>query len=72
MKSIIPILTLGVVFAASDAAAKPMGHSSNIILSAPTVATLTPVPTVNPGAISPVTPTTIDMQQNFGALPGEP
>ncbi len=106
MKSFLPILALGTVFAASGAAAKSMDH--NIILSPPPLVTATPMPMVNSGAlgvlpqqtigvptgnagalealpqqmlgtpigsagtISPVSPNTIDMQQNFGALPGEP
>ena len=106
MKSILPILALGAVFAATGAAAKAMDH--NIILSPPPVVRATPMPMVNSGAlgvlpqqtigvptgnpgalealpqqmlgtsigsagtISPVSPNTIDMQQNFGALPGEP
>ncbi len=49
MKSIVPILALGVVFAATGAMAKPMDH--NIILSPPSVVTATPVPTVNSGAL---------------------
>lgn len=88
MKPIFPILALSAVFAATGAAAKPMGR--NIILSPPTVvtATPTPVPTVNSGALgvlpqqtigapianlAPTDPvTTNSMLQNFGALPGEP
>ena len=88
MKPIFPILTLGVVFAATGAMAQPRGH--NIILSPPAVisATPAPVPTVNSGTLgvlpqqtigSPVgnpglsSPVTTDsMIQNFGALPGEP
>ena len=106
MKSIIPILALGALFAASGAAAKSADH--NIILSPPPVVTATPMPTVNSGAlsvlpqqmigaptvnqgaletlpqqttgtpigsagtISPVSPNTVDTQQSFGALPGEP
>ena len=90
MKAILPILVLGVAFASTGAVAEPMRHNSNIILSAPLVATPVLMPTVNSGAlgvlpqqtigapvgnlgaISPVTPNSIDMQQNFGALPGEP
>jgi len=63
MRSIVPILALGVVFAATGAVAQPMGRGHNVILSAPAVMTATPVPvpTVNSGALG-VLP-----QQTIGA-----
>lgn len=66
MRSIVPILALGVVFAATGAVAQPMGRGHNVILSAPAVMTATPVPvpTVNSGALG-VLP-----QQTIGAPVG--
>src|SRR5512144_1561512 len=67
MKPILPILALGVAFAATGAVAKPMGQH-NIILSAPSVVSATPVPapTVNSGALG-VLP-----QQTIGTPVGNP
>jgi len=86
MKPIIPILALGVVFTATSAAAKPMGHETGAFSSAPAVVMPTPAPTLNegalglpsqpglgnPGAISSVIPNQIGTPDLSGALPGEP
>jgi hypothetical protein len=56
MKLILPIMALGVVFAASSAFARPMGHSSgmgsgsSVGLSPSAPITSIPEPTVNQGA----------------------
>ena len=67
MRSILPILALGAVFAASGAAAKSADH--NIILSPPPVVTATPMPTVNSGALGMLPQQTIGVPTvNQGAL----
>ncbi len=87
MKSLFPILALGLVFAASGAVARPMAmsHGPNVGLSPSETMVQIPQPTVNqgaldfgsvpglgnPGAIGPVNPNQITPDLS-GALPGEP
>jgi hypothetical protein len=64
MKFFIPIVALGIVFAASGAVARPMGHGSNVGLgsslgqSPPAAVTSTPQPTLNQGL------------RDYGSVPG--
>jgi hypothetical protein len=88
MKSLFPILALGVMFIASGAAARPMAmsRSPNVGLSPSETITQIPQPTLNqgalgigsepgfgnPGAIVPANPDQINAPDLSGALPGEP